>query len=496
QAEGRIVIFLDELHTWMGAGGSGDGADASGELKAALARGQFPCIGATTEEEYKRYIEVDNAFDRRFQKIRVQEPSREEAIEVIRGILSHYSRHHDVAYDDDAIEAAVHLAQRYIPEQRLPDKAINLVDLGGSRARRKGLDRVDREVVAEVVSDQTGVPVDKLLMRDRERFLRMEEIIGASLIGHQGVIRRLSEVIRRNYAGFHSGRPIGSFLFLGPTGVGKTELVKVLADFLFRDRSAIVRLDMSEFTESHTISRMIGAPPGYVGYDQGGQLTEAVRRRPYQIILFDEIEKAHPEVLNILLQLLDDGRLTDGRNRTVDFSNTVVIMTSNLGAEHFASRLAEVTHPRIGFGHDAIHNGAYLNANPALTADMIDTVLTAAKKALTSELWNRINERLVFGPLSRYEVARIARLQFNDSARRLAVDRNILIEADDTVFEYLIDHGGYDPELGARPMRTTLQRLVETTVADMILRQEVVEGQRVRVGCTEGQLVFQVVVAD
>ncbi|MEO1273350.1 MAG: AAA family ATPase, partial [Myxococcota bacterium] len=227
-----------------------------------------------------------------------------------------------------------------------------------------------------------------------------------------------------------------------------------------------------------------------------GQLTEAVRRRPYQIILFDEIEKAHPEVLNILLQLLDDGRLTDGRNRTVDFSNTVVIMTSNLGAEHFASRLAEVTHPRIGFGHDAIHNGAYLNANPALTADMIDTVLTAAKKALTSELWNRINERLVFGPLSRYEVARIARLQFNDSARRLAVDRNILIEADDTVFEYLIDHGGYDPELGARPMRTTLQRLVETTVADMILRQEVVEGQRVRVGCTEGQLVFQVVVAD
>ncbi|MBH23626.1 MAG: hypothetical protein CMH57_03985 [Myxococcales bacterium] len=492
KADGRVVVFLDELHTWMGAGGSGDGADAAGELKAALARGEFPCVGATTEEEYKRFIEVDGPFGRRFQLISVNEPTREEAIEVIRGILSKYSSHHDVAYDDDAVEAAVHLAQRYIPELRLPDKAINLIDLGGSCARRMGLERVDREVIANVVSSQTGVPVDKLLMRDRERFLRMEEIIGASLIGHQDVIRRLSEVIRRNYAGFHSGRPIGSFLFLGPTGVGKTELVKVLADFLFRDRNAFVRLDMSEFTESHTVSRMIGAPPGYVGYDQGGQLTEAVRKRPYQIILFDEIEKAHPEVLNILLQLLDDGRLTDGRNRTVDFSNTVVIMTSNLGAEHFAARLAEVTQPRIGFAPDVVQNGAYLSGAPALTPELMEAVLGAARKALTSELWNRINERLVFGPLSRYEVARIARLQFNDSARHIKVERHIEMVASDAVFEFLIDHGGYDPELGARPMRTTLQRLVETEIADMILRGEIVEGQRVRVAVAEGRLSFTI----
>ena len=489
KAGGRVIIFLDEIHTWMGAGASGDGADAAGEFKAALARGQFPCVGATTPQEYARFIENDPAFKRRFQLVEVGEPSPEEAVEIIRGVIASYQEHHKVEFEDEAVAAAVQFSRRYIPDLMLPAKAIGLLDTAGSRARRKNQDKVTRTIVAEVVSDRTGVPVDKLLMRDRERFLRMEEQLSASLIGHADVIQRVSQVIRRNYAGFHSGRPIGSFLFLGPTGVGKTELVKVLADFLFRDRNAMVRIDMSEYREAHAVSRLIGAPPGYVGYEHGGQLTEAVRRKPYQIVLFDEVEKAHPEVLNVLLQLLDDGHLTDGRGRKVDFSNTVIILTSNLGSGQFRAGLAAVTRTRIGFGGLQVTTTAY---QPTLTPEIEQEVVSIARSALSPELWNRIEERLVFGPLSRSEVACIAHLQLRDSSRRLAIEREVYLETGDGLLEYLIDHGGYDPQLGARPMRQTIGRLVEAPVSELILDGSANPGDHVLAHVEGGILQFTI----
>ena len=489
KAAGRVIIFLDEIHTWMGAGASGDGADAAGELKAALARGQFPCVGATTPQEYTRFIENDPAFKRRFQFVEVGEPSPEEAVEIIRGIMPSYAGHHGVEFEDEAIAAAVHFSRRYIPDLMLPAKAIGLLDTAGSRARRKNADKVTRAIVAEVVSDRTGVPVDKLLMRDRERFLRMEEQLSASLIGHTDVIQTVSQVIRRNYAGFHSGRPIGSFLFLGPTGVGKTELVKVLADFLFRDRNAMVRIDMSEYREAHAVARLIGAPPGYVGYEHGGQLTEAVRRKPYQIVLLDEVEKAHPEVLNVLLQLLDDGHLTDGRGRKVDFSNTVIILTSNLGSEQFSAGLAAVTTSRIGFGGLQVIAPSH---RATLTPEIQQEVVSIARSALSPELWNRIEERLVFGPLSREEVGCIARLQLQDSARRLAIEREVHLETGDGVLEHLIDHGGYDPQLGARPMRQTIQRLIEAPVSELILDGSANPGDHIMAFAEGGTLKFTI----
>ncbi len=492
KAKGRIVVFLDELHTWIGAGASGDGgADAAGELKAALARGRFPCIGATTNDEYTRYVESDPAFKRRFQVIEVAEPSPEDCAIIMRGVMPAYAQHHKVTYEDDAIEAAIRFSQRYIPDERLPDKAIGVLDLAGSRARRMRKPQVDRAIVARVVSDQTGVPMEKLLMTDRERFLRMEEILGANLIGHRAVIKRVCEVIRRNHAGFHSGRPIGSFLFLGPTGVGKTELVKVLADFLFRDRNAIVRLDMSEYRESHAVSRLIGAPPGYVGHEHGGQLTEAIRKKPYQIVLLDEVEKSHPEVLNILLQLLDDGRLTDGKGRTINFANTVIIMTSNLGSEYLSAGVEAVTqHRQIGFGN--VETPLPVSRELRLTEEIAQNVLGTARGTLSPELWNRIEERVVFGPLTREEVGRIAHLQMRDSARRLAAEREIYIEATEAVYDLLIDRGGYDPSLGARPMRQTLQRLIEVPVSERIISGAIKSGDHVKVDVEKGELVFKV----
>jgi ATP-dependent Clp protease ATP-binding subunit ClpC len=345
-AEGRVILFLDEIHTLAGAGAVGDGAlDAVSELSAAMAQGKFPSIGATTSESYRKFIDQAPAFQRRLQPILVPEPSREETLEILRGISPAYATHHGVNIAEEALEAAAQLSQRYIADRFLPDKAISLLDLAGSRARRIGLEDVGRAEVAALVSDMTEIPIDRLLMTDTDRFLKMEDFIKEHLVGHQRIVGRVSAVIRRNYAGFSSNRPIGSFLFLGPTGVGKTELVKVLADFLFQSREALCRLDMSEFMEPHSVARMIGSPPGYVGHEEGGQLTEAIRKRPYQIVLLDEVEKAHRDVLQVLLQLLDDGRLTDGRGRTVDFSNTVVVMTSNLGSEHY-----DKSRGPIGFG--------------------------------------------------------------------------------------------------------------------------------------------------
>ncbi|TXD39192.1 AAA family ATPase [Lujinxingia vulgaris] len=477
RAGGQIIVFLDEVHTWISAGASGDGTDAAGELKTALARGKFPCIGATTHDEYRKFIESDPAFERRFQTVTVEEPDEATALRIIEGVRTHYERHHGVTFTPDALAAAVGLSVRYVHDRQLPDKAIGVLDLAGSRAARQGIREVDREAIARVVADVAGIPADRLTGSDRERFLHMEAFLARGVVGHQESVRTISELIRRNYAGFRSKRPIGSLLFLGPTGVGKTEMVKVLADFLFHDRDAIVRLDMSEFMESHSVSRFIGAPPGYVGYEQGGQLTEAVRQRPYQVVLLDEIEKAHPDVLNLLLQLFDEGRLTDGRGRQVDFSNTLVIMTSNLGADAFDAAPQESRGARIGFGARALSPREETRQRDGLR----DEVLTAAKGHFTPELWNRIDERLVFMPLTREEVARIATLQLGDSQRRLWEESAIRLEFDDAVVDHLIANGGYDARLGARPMRQTIQRLVEGAVAQEILSGRVVRGGTIRV---------------
>jgi ATP-dependent Clp protease ATP-binding subunit ClpC len=487
QAHGSVVVFLDEIHGWMSAGAGGDGGDAAGELKTALARGRFPCIGATTQDEFRKFIETDSAFERRFQQVTVEEPDEETAVQIVEGVRPQYERHHGVCFSAEAVRAAVSLSVRYIHDRQLPDKAIGVLDLAGSRASRRGSDGniVDRVAVAEVVADVARIPVERLTRSQSERFLKMESFLARGVIGHSDVVRTISELLRRNYAGFRSHRPIGSLLFLGPTGVGKTEMVKVLADFLFHDREAIVRLDMSEYMEAHSVSRLIGSPPGYVGYDQGGQLTEALRKRPYQVVLFDEVEKAHADVLNLLLQLFDEGRLTDGRGRVVDFSNALVVMTSNLGASVFEEESRHSGAP-IGFSQ-----WRRPGETPGDREVLREPVLSAAREHFTPELWNRIDERLVFLPLSKGEVADIARLQLADSQRRLHEESGIEMSYEPDLIDHLIDHGGYDQKLGARPMRQTIQRLVEGAVAREILTGNVRPGGRLLVGVSGGKVVVQ-----
>ncbi len=474
KAEGRIILFLDELHTWLGAGSGDAGSNAAGELKVALARGDLPCIGATTHSEFKRVIEADPAFERRFEVVEVKPPCIDDTIRIVGGVIDRYAAHHHVQYGPEAIESAVRLSDRYIRERMLPDKALGLLDRAGSVARRAGAGSVALEHIARVVSNRTGVAIERLLMTDAERLLTMEKHLACNLIGHTNVISRIARVIRRNHAGFGSHRPIGSFLFLGPTGVGKTETVKVLADFLFGSRDAIVRFDMSEFMEQHAVARLLGAPPGYVGFEDGGQLTEAVRRHPYQIILLDEVEKAHPDVLNILLQLLDEGRVTDGKGRTVDFSSAVIIMTSNLGGD---------AHGGGGRGSIGFAAQESLGARRERTEER---VVDAARKAFPPELWNRIEEQMVFHPLEREDIAAIAKLQLQDSADRLLTERQITLRFRSELIEHLIGHGGFDPAYGARPMRKTIQRLVEAPVADAILRGEVCAGDEALIGVEHG----------
>ncbi len=489
-AAGQVVVFLDEIHTLVGAGAVGDGAlDAVGELSAAMARGAFPCVGATNTDNYKKHIEEAPALSRRLQPVLVPEPSPEDSMEILKGVMPAYAEHHQTTFLPEALEAAVRLSSRYIADRFLPDKAISLLDMAGSRARRKGREQVGRADVARLVAEGTGIPADRLLMADTERFLNMESFIHERVVGHREMIHKVCQVVRRNYAGFASNRPIGSFLFLGPTGVGKTETVKVLADFLFQSREALCRFDMSEFQEQHSVARLIGSPPGYVGHDQGGQLTESVRGKPYQIVLLDEVEKAHRDVLQVLLQLLDDGRLTDGRGRTVDFSNTVVVMTSNLGSHHYDRGKGP-----IGFaGRAAAADEGDDPDWPRIAGE----VLTTARKAFPIELWNRIEERLVFRPLSRAQVLDVARLLVRDSSDRLASEKRISFEATEAALQYLIENGGYDPALGARPMRTTIQRLVEAAVAEQILRRVVTEGDHLRVDLgEEGKLVVEKQVPD
>jgi ATP-dependent Clp protease ATP-binding subunit ClpC len=473
-AGGRVILFFDEIHALLC---SSDGAEAIQELKTALGRGELPCIAATTTDEYIRQIESDPALARRFTVVEVCEPTESEAMQILKGVEPAYRAHHEVEFADDALKAAVRLSKRYVNDRALPDKAIALLDLAGARVRRRNALRVDAEDVALVLAEQLDVPVERLASSDCERLLSLDKELEKRIVGHRHVMTALGETLRRNAAGFRNGRPIGSFLFLGPTGVGKTETAKALSDFLFPGGGAMVRLDMSEFSEAHAVARLIGAPPGYVGHEEGGQLTEGVRRRPYCLVLLDEIEKAHPDVLKLLLQVLDDGRLTDGLGRTVGFENTLIVMTSNLGSDLRSKRR------HVGFGAARASEEA---------ADVQELILAAVREAMPPELWNRIDDPLLFSPLNRDEVAAIAELMLFRISTQLKDEHNVMLEIGQGAVETLIAVGGYDPDLGARPMRRTIQRLVEGPVARMVLTRETVAGDTVIVTGKGDQLTFAI----
>ena len=528
--KGEIIVFVDELHTVVGAGGSGDGGmDAGNILKPRLARGDLHLVGATTLGEYRR-IEKDPALERRFQPVKVTEPSIDDAVLILEGLLPAYQQHHSVTYTGDAVRAAVELSARYLPDRVLPDKAIDLIDQAGARLRLRvgvvpDIDKlfaqlaelesrknaavaaehyeeasrirdeitsvqsridaagapatttsateavVDESQIAAVVSRATGIPVSRLTETERERLGDLEADLHARVIGQDDAVTAVARAVRRSRTGMGDARrPVGSFLFLGPTGVGKTELAKALADRLFDDENAVIRFDMSEFGERHTVSRLVGAPPGYVGYDEAGQLTERVRRSPYSIVLFDEIEKAHPDVFNLLLQVLDDGRLTDGQGRTVDFRNTVIVMTSNIGSEFLASRTGA-----LGFvaSQDSSANGF------ASIDDLRARVMGRLREAMRPEFLNRIDEIVLFQKLGREELGRIVRLMLQATAQRLAA-RDVSLDVADAAVEWLGEHG-YEPEYGARPLRRLIQREVDDRIADLFVTGELVDGGRVRV---------------
>lgn len=475
KADGRVVVFIDELHTLIGAGSTGDGPqDAANELKAAMSRGEFPCIGATTHDEYRKHIASDPALERRFTPVVVNEPSIPDTVYILNGVIARYEQHHKLRFAPEALQAAASLSSKYINDRFLPDKAISVLDLAGSRCHREGKKLVEPIDVARVVAKLAGLPEERLLLDDSARLLMLETQLRQKVIGHEDVIDRIAKVIRRNYAGFASRRPMGSFLFLGPTGVGKTEMARALADVVFGSRDAMVRIDMSEMSEGHGVSRLIGAPAGYVGYGEGGQLTEPVRRRPSSVVVLDEIDKAHREVLLLLLQVLEEGRLTDGKGRHIDFSNTVVILTTNLGADAFSAKSRG-----MGFGGG---NEAEVSGEKAAS--------DVARRALPPELWNRIDERCAFKPLRELEVAKIASLLLAESSKRLETEKGIRYVATDGVIELLLKSGGFDPMLGARPMRQTVQRLVEGPLAERILAGDFGEGDQIVVQVTQGQLNF------
>ena len=473
RAEGRVVVFIDELHTLVGAGSTGEGPqDAANELKAALARGEFPCVGATTHDEFARHIQGDAALERRFVPVLVREPSPRATVAILQGAAERYERHHGVRFRADALEAAALLTARHVRDRFLPDKAFAAIDLAGSRARREGREAVTREDVARAVARMAGLPEERLLQPDGERFLTLERRLRERVVGHEAQLAAIARAVRRNYAGFSGQRPLASFLFVGPSGVGKTETARVLAEELYPatdgagvQPGALVRVDLSEYSEPHSVARLVGAPPGYVGYGEGGQLTEAVRRRPACVVLLDEVEKGHPSVLQLLLQVMDEGQLTDGRGRRIDFSGTVVVLTSNQGAA------------ALGNGARAVGFGA-ADAQPAGADPGVARALEQARASFPPELWGRLDERLVFAPLGREEVARIAQLLLADSSRRLWEERQIAFRTGPGLVEHLIAQGGWQLALGARPMRQTIQRLVESPLADEILAGRVRAGER------------------
>ena len=477
-ADGRVVVFIDELHMLIGAGATGEGPqDAANELKAALARGEFPCIGATTHDEFRRHLQSDAALERRFVPVLVREPSPRATIAILRGAADRYEAHHGVRFRAEALEAAALLTARYVRDRCLPDKAFAAIDLAGSRARREGNPQVTREDVCRAVARMAGLPEERLLQPDGERFLHLERRLQERVVGHEAQLAAIARVIRRNYAGFSAQRPLASFLFVGPSGVGKTETARVLAEELYpaseggAQPGALVRIDLSEYSEPHSVARLVGAPPGYVGYGEGGQLTEAVRRRPACVVLLDEVEKAHPGVLQLLLQVLEEGQLTDGRGRGIDFSGTVVVLTSNVGAAAFDSSARTV-----GFG--AAERPAEAARQDGTEHPGAARALEQARGAFPPELWGRLDERLVFAPLGRDDIARIAILLLADSSRRLWQERQIAFRGGPGLIEHLIAKGGWEATLGARPMRQTIQRLVESPLADEILAGRVRQGDR------------------
>ncbi len=452
---GKTIVFIDELHTIVGAGAAEGAIDASNMLKEPLSRGKFQLIGATTLDEYREHIERDSALERRVQKVFVRESTPEETVEILKGLRGKLEEHHHVRIKDDALHAAAKLSERYIAERFLPDKAIDLVDEAASRIRVEGSkDDVTEEQIAAVVSQWTGIPVSRMLAQERTRLIKMEELLHERVIDQQEGVRVIAEAVRHSRAGFADPhRPIGTFFFLGPTGVGKTELAKALAAFLFDSESALLRIDMSEYMERHAVARLIGSPPGYVGYEEGGQLTEAVRRRPYQVVLFDEVEKAHPQVINILLQLLDEGRLTDGHGHTVDFRHTIIIMTSNLGSEHFATDEAEeVIHERI-------------------QEDL--------KRTFRPEFLNRIDEIVIFHSLSEENILKIVDLKIAKLSERLLEQQITLILTDEA--RKVLVKEGYNPHYGARPLERALKRLVENPLAAKVISGEISAGDHVSI---------------
>ena len=537
EAKGKVILFIDELHTVVGAGAGAGGLDAPSLLKTALAQGTLQVIGADTLDEYHRFVETDKALERRFHPILVREPSVEETVRILEGIAPHYERHHQVRFAQDALESAAQLAERYISDRRLPDKSVDLLDEAGSHkhlrqiaiprevrelererqrllraktdafngqafeeaarlqmeilkleerlaAARKDWESsrgreekdVHAEDIAQVVSHWTGIPVARMVETEADKLARMEENLHRRIVGQEDAVRAVSDAIRRNRAGITSARrPIGSFLFLGPTGVGKTELARALAAFLLDDESRIVRLDMSEYMERHEVSKMIGAPPGYIGYGEGGQLTERVRRNPYTVVLLDEMEKAHPDVFNMLLQILEDGRLTDAQGRTVSFRNTILIGTSNLGTE----ALSPDKRP-IGF---------IQSATPSY-AEARDLVLHEVKRFFKPEFLNRLDDVIVFHYLEPKDVRAIAAMFVDELVRRLLASRRVEVLVEDPVLDKLAADG-FDPVYGARPLRREVERQLENPLAMRIVTGECPDGSRVRVQVREGQITFE-----
>jgi ATP-dependent Clp protease ATP-binding subunit ClpC len=478
-ARGRVVLFFDEIHQLF----VGEAAEEiASELKLSLSRGELPCIGATTLEEFQKAIGHDAALARRFGLVEVEEPTREEAFLILDALRPRLEQHHRVSYEKEALALGVAWSIRYLPGRALPDKAISILDLAGARTRRRGKAQVGTEAVAEVVAELSDMPVERLLESDGDRMLRLEEILSERVVGHGSQIARIARILRRNAAGLGSRRPIGSFLLLGPTGVGKTETAKAIAEVLFHCDSAMTRLDLSEFSEPHAVARLIGAPPGYVGHEAGGQLTEAVRRRPYQVILLDELEKAHPDVLTTFLGVFDEGRLTDGRGRLVDFSNTVILMTSNLGSEV----IGQASKRRVGFG----------GGEPAPADDVSAKIVMAARAALAPELYNRIDEVLVFAPLVRDDVREIARRLLDGVKLALQAQRGVALEYGPELIEFLMDAGGFEPSLGARPMKRTIARLLEAPLAERILRGQLPRGAVLLASVEQGELEIDVLDAS